>query len=84
MGRDLNLNTPLHGAVKYGHLEIVKFLTFEMNCDPTSTNIGNSTALHISAWNGHLDIVQFFISDQTCNPNIPGDIQSSTHGQVFG
>ena len=55
-----------------GHIDIVKFLTLEMNCDPTSRNAYNNTALHLAVVNGHLDIVQFFISDQKCDPNIPG------------
>ena len=53
-------------------LEIVKFLTLEMHCDPTSRNAHNTTALHLAAGNGHLDIVRFIISEQNCDPNIPG------------
>ena len=69
---DLNENTPLHMAAKYGHKEIVKFLTLEMHCDPTRRNAYNSTALQLAAMNGHLHIIKFFISDLNCDPNLPG------------
>ena len=54
-----------------GHIEVVKFLTLEMNCDPTCTNADNVSALHLAVVNGHLDIVTFLVSDQYCDPNIP-------------
>ena len=54
-----------------GHIDVVKFLTLEMHCDPISRNANSDTALHLAVMNGHLDIVQFFISDQHCDPNIP-------------
>ena len=57
-----------HGRDNY--MDIVKFLTLEMHCDPTSRNGHNASALHGAAEGGHLDIVQFFISGRNCDPRI--------------
>ena len=92
MCRDSKKNTPLHMAARNDHIEIVKFLTIEMHCDPTSRNADNDTALAIM--NGHSDVVQFFISDQNCDPKIPHEygrthlhraatFGSSAYSQVF-
>ena len=72
MCRNSDQDTPLHWAALEGHIDVVKFLTLEMHCDPTSRNADSNTALHVAAGNGHLDVVQFFISDQNCDPNISG------------
>ena len=57
---------------------IVKFLTIEMHCDPTTRNTNYLTALHFAVVNGHLDIIHFFISDQNCDP-----ILISQHGETL-
>ena len=53
-------------------VDIVKFLTLETHCDPTSRNAGNVTALHVSAIKGHLDVLRFFTIDRNCDPNLAG------------
>ena len=60
MCRDSDQETPLHMAALDGHVEVVKFLTLEMHCDPTSRNANSDTALHLAVVNGHLDIIKFF------------------------
>ena len=72
MCRDSEQSTPLHRAVVDGRIEVVKFLTVEKHCEPTSRDENNHTALHLAVAKGHLDLVQFFTSDLNCDPNIQG------------
>ena len=55
-----------------GHLETVKYLTVDKNCDPAVRDDGNVTPLHVAALNGHYDVVRFLMSELNCDPNIPG------------
>ena len=71
MCRDSVQDTPLHNAAQYGHIEVVKFLTIDMHCDPTSKNARKQTPLHLAAGKGYLNIIKFFISNQNCDPNTP-------------
>ena len=71
MCRDKDLNTPPHFVAHSGCKDIIKFLTLEMHCDPTSRNGNSATALHLAVVEGHLDPI-FFISDHNCDLNIPG------------
>ena len=64
--------TPLHLAAMEGHIEIVKFLTVEKNCDPISETIKEITVLHGAALRGHLEIVKFLIEELKCPPDITG------------
>ena len=71
--------TPLHSSCVRGSLDIVKFLTEEIekyepmkNLMSSLTTKNNNTSLHIAARNGHIDIVKFFITELKCSPNIPG------------
>ena len=51
-----NSRTPLHMAVVGDHIEVVKFLTLETHCEPTSRDEDNDTALHLAVMNGHLGL----------------------------
>ena len=58
--------TILHCAVK--HIEVVKYLIIECNCDPmTVINNGRDTVLHYAAKKGLLDLLKFMINHHSCN-----------------
>jgi len=67
-----NKTTPLYHAASNGHLDIVKFLTLEKHCNPTSRTSSGTTLIHRAAQYGHLEILKFFITDLKCSPTIPG------------
>ena len=59
--------TILHCAVE--HIEIVRYLIIECNCDPmTVINNGGDTVLHYAAKKGLLDLLKFMINHHNCNP----------------
>jgi len=64
---DIN-TTPLHLASEYGHLNVVRYLVEEKNCDLKCTNEDEDTPLHVAARGGRLDIVQYLISESGCDP----------------
>ena len=59
--------TILHCAVE--HIEVVKYLIIECNCDPmTVINDHRDTVLHYAAKKGLLDLLKFMINHYNCNP----------------
>ena len=59
--------TILHCAMK--HIEVVKYLIIECNCDPmTVINDDRDTVLHYAAKKGLLDLLKFMINHHNCNP----------------
>ena len=65
-------NTPLHWASLYGHLDIVRYLVEEQQCDVKCRNKHENTPLHDAAMGGRLDIVQYLISERGCDPMCRG------------
>ena len=63
-GRLANNNgvTPLHNAVRYGHLDICR-LMIEKIVDKNPANNYEWTPLHVTAFNGHLDICRLIIEN---------------------
>ena len=58
--------TILHCAV--GHIEVVKYLIIECNCDPmTVINDVGDTVLHYAAKKGLLDLLKFIINHHNCS-----------------
>ena len=55
-----------------GHLNVVKYLAIEKQCDPTSRDTMNNTPLHAAAQKAHAHIVKFLISELNCDANTPG------------
>ena len=51
-----------------GHVDIVKFLTVEKQCDPMCRDSDQNTPLHITALCGHIDIVKFLTVEMHCDP----------------
>ena len=60
---------PMHCAALLGHLEAIKFLITDLNCDPNSTDYKNRTCVHLSAQGGHLHVVKYFIEQLHCDPS---------------
>ena len=60
--------TPLHHASQYGHLDIVRYLVVERNCDTERENGWSVTPLHLAAGEGRLDVVKCLIGEAGCNP----------------
>ena len=69
---DYNSVTPLHFASELGHLDIVRYLIQERNCDVECRDRENDTPLHEAAKNGRLDIVQYLIIEKGCDPMCRG------------
>ena len=58
--------TILHCAVE--HIEVVRYLIIECNCDPmTVINENGDTVLHYAAKKGLLDLLKFMINHHNCN-----------------
>ena len=58
--------TILHCAVE--HIEVVKYLIIECNCNPmTVINYDRDTVLHYAAKKGLLDLLKFMINHHNCN-----------------
>jgi len=58
---DKNGNTPLYGAAKEGHIDIVEMFLKVNNIDINTQNNLKETALHAAASRGHLEIVKFLL-----------------------
>ena len=58
--RDTNGLTALHCAVK--HIDVVKYLINECNCDIMTTDKYGNTILHVAASKGSLDVMKYLIN----------------------
>ena len=66
MATNKRSETILHCAVK--HIEVVKYLIIECNCDPmTAINYDGDTVLHYAAKKGLLDLLKSMINHHNCN-----------------
>ena len=64
------LGNALHCAASGGHLEVVKYLIEDRECDPKISDNDGLNALHCAAYNGHLKVVRVSIEDRKCDLNI--------------
>ena len=65
--RDTKGQTVLHyAAVK--HIDVVKYLINECNCDIMTPNKNGNTILHVAASAGSLDVMKYLINTHHCNP----------------
>ena len=64
--------TPLHYAAKHGHLDIVKYLVEEKNCDVDCRDKNGDIPLHSAATGGSVNTVQYLISERGCDPMCKG------------
>ena len=58
--QDKEGTTPLHGAAKHGHKEIVEFFV-EKGANVNAQDKEGWTPLHRAVSNGHKEIVEFFV-----------------------
>uniref|UniRef100_A0A1X7SPG4 Uncharacterized protein n=1 Tax=Amphimedon queenslandica TaxID=400682 RepID=A0A1X7SPG4_AMPQE len=63
---DTNGRTVLHRAVK--HIDVVKYLINECNCDIMTTDSYGNTILHYTASEGSLGVMKYLINTDHCNP----------------
>ena len=61
-------DTPLHCASYDGHLDIVRYLVEERNCNAQCRGNNGDIPLHRAAVGGRLDTVQYLISERGCDP----------------
>ena len=64
--RDTNGRTVLHCAVK--HIDVVKYLINECNCDIMITDKLGWTTLHSATWLGTAKVIEYFLSTGNCDP----------------
>ena len=64
--RDTNGWTVLHRAVK--HIDVVKYLINECNCNIMVTNKDGWTLLHVATWLGTAEVIEYFLSTGNCDP----------------
>uniref|UniRef100_A0A1X7SVG2 Uncharacterized protein n=2 Tax=Amphimedon queenslandica TaxID=400682 RepID=A0A1X7SVG2_AMPQE len=64
--RDTNGRTVLHCAVK--HIDVVKYLINECNCDIMATDKDRWTPLHFAARRGRAEVIEYFLSTGNCDP----------------
>jgi len=60
--------TILHAACRKGHLDTVKELTRDFNCDPSCCDENGDTPLHLASAHGHLQVVKFLTDNMQCSP----------------
>ena len=70
--RDEYDSTPLHWASRCGHMDVVRYLVEERNCDVECRSKYEDTPLHVAALGGRLDIVQYLIRERGCDPMCRG------------
>ena len=68
--------TPLHWASFCGHVNVVRYLVEERNCNIECRNKHGNTPLHCAALQGRLDVVQYLISEGGCDPMSRGQYTS--------
>ncbi len=68
---DITGKTPMHVAVQYERLNIVKWFFSDLKLNPNirSNNVLGFTPLHMSCFMGHKKLVQYFITLPTCSIN---------------
>ena len=59
-------HTILRCAVE--HIEVVKYLIIECNCNPMTIDSYGDTVLHNAAKKGLLEVLKFMINHSKCNP----------------
>ena len=59
-------DTVLHCAVK--HIDVVKYLIHECNCDVMVTDKHGQTPLHRAALQGTHEVIEYFLSTGNCDP----------------
>ena len=64
--RDAIGRTVLHCAVK--HIDVVKYLIKECNCDIMTPDKGGWTSLHFAARRGTAEVIEYFLSTGNCDP----------------
>ena len=64
--RDTNGRTVLHCAVE--HIDVVKYLINECNCDIMTPDKLEWTTLHSSTWLGTAEVIEYFLSTGNCDP----------------
>ena len=68
-----SLSMPLHIASSCGHLNIVKCLVENHQCDPLKEGINKDSPLHDAARNGRLDVIKYFIEIIGVYPSPEGE-----------
>jgi ankyrin repeat domain-containing protein 50 len=71
--RDSDQVTPLHCAVRYHHLAVVRGLCQCPNLDINVQNKWGNTPLHYASWDGLVDIVQILLQHPSIEINLPGE-----------
>ena len=64
--RDTNGRTVLHCAVK--HIDVVKYLINECNCDIMTPDKDGQTPLHYTAKKGTAEVIEYCLSTGNCDP----------------
>ena len=65
--RDTNGRTVLHCAIK--HINVLKYLINECNCDIMVTDKDGQTPLHhATSWRGTAEVIEYFLSTGNCDP----------------
>ena len=65
--RDANGRTVFHLAVKYLHIDVIKYLIHECNCDIMTLDKYGNTILHAAARGGSLDVLKYLINTHHYN-----------------
>lgn len=60
----------------YSSLEMIKYLTQTLNCDPSCFNSdpnakgpSSDMPIHVAAFSGELDVLKYLIEHEHCDPN---------------
>ena len=69
--------TPLQGAIKFGHTEVIALLLEQPNINVNVQSVYNYTALNLACMAGKTEVVRQLLQAPSIDPNIPNDFGRS-------
>ena len=75
--------TPLQGAIKFGHTEVIALLLEQPNINVNVQSVYNYTALNLACMAGKTEVVKQLQQAPSIDPNIPNDFGRSPLKEAY-